>query len=179
MATKKRRRKKKQKKQLSNLQIGIICIPVALLMTIAIFYNSESKDAPAPTQHEVAQKSSLTQSIPKADTKKDMQKRYDDVHGTMHYGKARNDVTGKWRVTIYASNELQKDMAAEYYKTYFESDDEIHALINLTLKTTAKITKGDGDYLYVTTYEYVDGEEHDAKLLFGGMVLTEEKVEIK
>ena len=60
----------------------------------------------------------------------------------------------------------------DYYKEYFKSDDEIHAIVNFNYKTTTKISVM-GNLLDVSVYEYVDKEEHDAKLLFSGMLLKE------
>lgn len=78
------------------------------------------------------------------------------------------DVTGKWRITLIYSDRDFIPYAADYYHGFFESDDEIHAVINLYLKTTTKITVS-GVNLQAVVYEYVDGEEHDAKTLFSGM----------
>ena len=52
----------------------------------------------------------------------------------------------------------------------FTSDDEIHAVWNATLGTMASIKAMSG-LLFIDTFEYVKGEEHDAKLLFSGMLL--------
>ncbi len=77
------------------------------------------------------------------------------------------DVTGKWRSCLIYSNQDFIKCASDYYHGYFESDDEIHAVINLYLKTTTKVTVS-GVNLMAVVYEYVDGEEHDAKELFSG-----------
>ena len=84
----------------------------------------------------------------------------------------RNDVTGNWRIALIAENIDIKDIALDYYNNYFESDDEIHAIVNFTTKTTTKISSF-GDLLDVTVHEYVEDEEHSAKQLFGGEVLKE------
>lgn len=78
------------------------------------------------------------------------------------------DVTGKWKVTLIYTDKDFIPYAADYYHGFFESDDEIHAVINMYLKTTTKITVS-GVNLQAVVYEYVDGEEHDAKTLFSGM----------
>lgn len=65
-----------------------------------------------------------------------------------------------------------QNYALAYYKEYFKSDDEIHAIVNFNYKTTTQISVL-GDILDVSVHEYVDGEEHDAKLLFGGRLLKE------
>ncbi|MCX4298421.1 MAG: hypothetical protein OSJ73_15540 [Lachnospiraceae bacterium] len=89
----------------------------------------------------------------------------------------RNDVTGKWRKSLIAENVEPKDYALDYYKQYFKSDDEIHAIINFNYNTTTKLSVMD-NLLDVTIYEYVDKEEHDAKVLFSGMVLDEYFIDI-
>ena len=84
----------------------------------------------------------------------------------------KNDVTGNWRIASIAENIEMQDYALDYYKEYFKSDDEIHAIVNFNYKTTTKISVM-GNLLDVSVYEYVDKEEHDAKLLFSGMLLKE------
>lgn len=85
----------------------------------------------------------------------------------------RNDVTGNWRISVIASPTVVDKYAYDYYKEYMGSDDEIHFITNLTLKTTTKVAKT-AMGLNVTVYEYVDGEEHDAKKLASGMILSDE-----
>lgn len=92
-------------------------------------------------------------------------------------GKVNNDVTGNWRIATIAENIEMQDYALDYYKEYFKSDDEIHAIVNFNYKTTTKISVI-GNLLDVSVYEYVDKEEHDAKLLFSGMLLKEYHVNI-
>ena len=60
----------------------------------------------------------------------------------------------------------------------FKSNDEIHAIVNFNLKTTAKLSMLTDELLEVTTYEYVKGEEHDADKLFTGMLLTDITINI-
>ena len=52
----------------------------------------------------------------------------------------RNDVTGKWRKSLIAENIEPKDYALDYYKQYFKSDDEIHAIVNFNYNTTTKLS---------------------------------------
>lgn len=89
-----------------------------------------------------------------------------------------NDVTGNWRILSVAEARTVDDYAVDYYKKCFESDTEIHAIVNFTYKTTTKIMHL-GDLVNVTVYEYVDGEEHDAKKLFSGMVLTDKFYDVE
>ncbi len=90
-----------------------------------------------------------------------------------------NDVTGKWRLSRIASSILPEDYAVDYYHTLFSSDDEIHAIVNFSLNTTTSISVLYDGMLYVHTHEYVDKEEHDAKSLFGGMLLSEYWINIE
>lgn len=85
---------------------------------------------------------------------------------------ARNDVTGKWRVAAIAENIDITKYALSYYRNYFKDDEEVHAIVNYNFMTTTKITVV-GETLDVTIYEYVKKEEHDARLLFSGMILKE------
>ena len=89
----------------------------------------------------------------------------------------RNDKTGRWRLTRIATTKDVVDYVTEYYKAYFESDDEIHFVINFTLNTTTVISQS-GHYLYVTTHKYVTSEEHDANILAEGDVLGEYQVNL-
>lgn len=84
----------------------------------------------------------------------------------------RNDVTGNWKICLIADSVNIENYALDYYNTYFENENEIHAIVNFTYGTTSKIMKL-GNILNVAIYEYVDKEEHDAKILFSGMLLKE------
>lgn len=104
------------------------------------------------------------------DTQSESNSEFDNINFVV--SNVRNDVTGNWRIaTIAESIEIQ-NYALDYYNKYFESDKEIHAIVNFTYNTTTKISVM-GNLLDVTIYEYVDKEEHDAKLLFSGMLLKE------
>src|SRR5690554_5201728 len=50
--------------------------------------------------------------------------------------KVRNDNTGNWRITTIANNIDIEKYALSYYKNNFESDEEIHAVVNFNYKTT-------------------------------------------
>jgi len=89
----------------------------------------------------------------------------------------QNDVTGNWRLARIAENINIEEYAVDYYNNYFESDSEIHIIINFTLNTTTRITVM-GNLLDVSIMEYVDKEEHDAKLACSGVLLKEYHVNI-
>lgn len=100
---------------------------------------------------------------------------YDDINFILL--DVPNDVTGNWKVATIADNIQMQDFALDYYKEHFESDDEIHAIVNFNYNTTTKISVM-GNLLDVTIYEYVEKEQHDANLLFSGMLLKEYHVNI-
>lgn len=95
-----------------------------------------------------------------------------DIDGTFRADKVRNDVTGNWRISTIAANARIEKYAMSYYKWKFFKDKEIHGIVNFTNKTTTQISVV-GNMLNVAVYEYVAGEEHDAKKLFSGMLLNE------
>lgn len=71
-----------------------------------------------------------------------------------------------------------QDCAVDYYKAYFDSDNEVHFVVNFALNTTCVIGKYN-NHLDVTVHEYADGEEHDAKELGGGDILGQYWVDIE
>lgn len=89
------------------------------------------------------------------------------------YEQVNNDVTGNWRLALVAESGLSdiQDYALPYYRSYFKDDSEIHFIVNFTLKTTTRVTCDSG-LLFVSVYDYVDGEEHDAKVMPSGTQLA-------
>lgn len=84
-----------------------------------------------------------------------------------------NDATGNWRVSTISNKDFDAVYyALSYYKRYFSNKNQIHAIINFYDKTTTQIQYMSGN-LYVTIYDYVKGEEHDANLMFSGTVLRQ------
>lgn len=85
----------------------------------------------------------------------------------------RNDVTGNWRITTIANSSLSdiENYAFDYYHKYFKNNDEIHAIINFSTRTTNRLQIY-GNSIVVTIHEYEEDEEHDAKELFKGDVLS-------
>ena len=90
----------------------------------------------------------------------------------------RDDETGKWRLSKASTEKVVTNYAIDYYKTLFSSDDETHAVINFATKTTARLTMIDSETMEISILEYVKGEEHSAKELFGGTLLKQYWVHI-
>lgn len=97
--------------------------------------------------------------------------------GLTFYKSVPNDVTGNWRVAVIYTDADMVENALDYYNAYFGSDDEIHFVCNLGLKTTTSIKVMAGQ-MFVDVFEYVDGEEHDAKTLPGGDLLKSYTVDM-
>lgn len=85
----------------------------------------------------------------------------------------KDDSTGRWRVASTASRTPTMEYVYDYYKNCFESDDEVHFIINFTLGTTTRINNS-GGILSVRTTEHVEKEELSAKTLGSGYPLTDE-----
>ena len=89
------------------------------------------------------------------------------------HSSVKNDVTGKWRLAIVDTSAPVSSYIVDYYKEYFKSDDEIHAIINRHDNTTTRVAVY-GDMIDVTTLQYIKGEENDANLLFCGDMIADE-----
>lgn len=87
-------------------------------------------------------------------------------------GKVRNDVTEKWRYSTTSEDIDIEKYALSYYEEYFENDNEIHGIVNFTRKTTARLNVYN-NMIFLSLYEHVDGEEHDAKIMFSGTPLAD------
>jgi hypothetical protein len=95
-----------------------------------------------------------------------------EIDGTFSRNDVRNDVTGNWKVSTIAANVQMVYYAKDYYQRKFYNDEEIHCIVNFNNNTTTKIMYLSGN-LYVTVFDYVDGEEHDADTMFTGTVLND------
>lgn len=138
---------------------------IIVVILTAIFGNTGAKDGV-----EYGAKDAINSTEQQSDKTQDESTAKDDISFVVT--NVPNDVTGNWRIATIAENIEMQDYALDYYKEYFKSDDEIHAIVNFNYKTTTKISVM-GNLLDVSVYEYVDKEEHDAKLLFSGMLLKE------
>ena len=85
----------------------------------------------------------------------------------------RDDVTKNWRLSKVSTEKDIAEYALNYYNTFFSSDNEIHAIVNFSNKTTNRITKILSNKIQVTTFQYIKNEEHSAKELFGGKILID------
>lgn len=140
---------------------------IIVIVLLGIVANCSSE--PEPKAKEITKTTNT-------DKSKDLKKVFEEKYNLTYFGNVKNDKTGKWRLAEYAHQTSQEVLALDYYKEFFKSDDEVHALINMSTKTTARISVV-GDKLNVVIYEHVAGEEHDAVNLFGGMKLQEYEID--
>lgn len=88
----------------------------------------------------------------------------------------KGDSTGKWKITKLADSTPTADFAVEYANA-FMTDNDIHFIVNFTLKTTSMLKLYNGT-LEVRTTEYVEKEEHDASKIGGGMLYTDQYFDV-
>ena len=88
-----------------------------------------------------------------------------------------NDKTGNWRLATTSTSYDLKTYALNYYKSYFQNDKEIHAIVNKSQNITASLSIL-SDQLYIVVHKYIDGEENDAAILFSGDVIKEFAIDI-
>lgn len=166
----------------------MIVLMMAMLMVFALAACSSTGGAdneePAGSAQEAAEPSQDVQTdeaapedAADAEALQDAFKEKIGGSGLTFYKSVPNDVTGNWRVAVIYTDADMVENALDYYKAYFGSDDEIHFICNLGLKTTTSIKVLAGQ-LYVDVFEYVDGEEHDAKTLPGGDLLKSYTVDM-
>ena len=161
---------KNKKKGLISLGCLVICIVI-----IGITPDKNSSE----DNDETNEASTVTsEESNNADLKKSFNDSLGDTEPTW-YESVRNDNTGNWReLVVYSNSSIDKDLAIAYSKGYIKSDDEIHFIVNLKLRTTTRIKKV-GNTLSVSCHEYRDNEEHDANELCGGMELEQFNVDIE
>lgn len=82
-----------------------------------------------------------------------------------------NDVTENWRYITLSEDIDILEYALSYYKSFFNNDSEIHAVVNFSNNTTSKISVSGGT-LEVSVHDYVENEEHDAKVMYSGTLLS-------
>lgn len=140
--------------------------------------SSQDQEEPDPTEGEDAEPSGSENPVEGDDPIKSGRYTLPSGFNINFSSSVRNDVTGNWRLSTTSDSSVPAEYAVEYYETMFSSDDEIHAIWNATLGTTTRISVM-GGMLFVDTLEYVDGEEHDAKLLFSGDLLDSKIIVIE
>ncbi len=93
----------------------------------------------------------------------------------------RNDKTGNWRLALIAYTfDSDKDLEKfikKYHTAFFDTEDEIHIIVNFSTNTVISI-RDYGVMLDYSITEYEAGEEHDAAKLAGGSYLGGNQIQI-
>lgn len=156
--------KKKKLNKKANL-IALIVIIIGLIIIISSFQNSSNKSS-----------NDNSSEISKEDIANTNGNSASDLDITF-YKSVRNDKTQKWRYAIFSKQVDIQEYVISYYKTYFQSDDEIHGIINFSNNTTTKLSTN-GSILFCEIHDYVKDEEHDANLMFSGTLLSSYQIDI-
>jgi len=130
-----------------------------------------AKETPA-----VSESATTAPADPKVEAQENLKAKLSDG-SVLFSSSVRNDVTDLWRLLRYYSGVDILPYALDYYEAFFASDDEVHCVVNLGLETTTVITAS-GGMLFAQVHEYVDGEEHDAKILGGGTLLKSYNIDM-
>lgn len=105
----------------------------------------------------------------------DISKQLEEKYGMTGGRDVRNDTTGGWTIDVISSSEANdpSKWAVDYVNAFWEEGNTVKWIVNFANNTTTSINNYSGDKLniIVTQREYVDGEEHDANVLGGGMEL--------
>ena len=164
----------------------IISLLIVILILISLVACGNSNSTPHSDSTDAETSSSTASSVSSVSENEDNQEAGALASGNytlpcgmelQFFDNVRNDVTGNWRRSATASSLSPADYALEYYEAMFSSDDETHSVWNATLGTNTQISVAFG-ILYVDTYEYVSGEEHDAKIMFSGEKLNSRMIDI-
>ncbi len=154
--------------------ISLGCFVLSIVLIAVTMDDTENEDNIEPGEANAA--------VSEDSNQEDLKKAFNEMIGETNptwYESVRNDNTGNWReLVVYSNSSIDKDLAIAYAKGYIKSDDEIHFIVNLKLRTTTRIKKV-GNILSVSCHEYRDNEEHDANELCGGMELEQFNVDIE
>lgn len=156
-------------KEKKRKKVGIVLIAIIVLCIIGIIASpsDDKKDDSNPKQTE-QQNTEVAEQASETTEPKTVDIIFSDT--------VRNDKTGNWRLAKVTGDKSAEEYAADYYKQYFKADNEVHAVVNFTLNTTACITCV-GDTLNVRIYEHIKDEEQYAENLFTGTKYAEYNVD--
>lgn len=148
---------------------GTILIVLIVFLVIGMIMPSKSKESPSETQ---PSSPTAEVSVETSETNQDPRDLLKEKYGFGDIETIDDDVTGNWRLIRYSSSAPVDEFVFDYYKNFFESDDEIHILINDQLNTTTTLRCTLDNYLLTyEVHEHVEGEEKSAKSLGDGPIL--------
>ena len=157
-------------KEKKRKKVGIVLIAIIVLCIIGIIASpsDDKKDDSNPKQTEQQNTEVTEQASETTEPKTEEKDEPAEIDGVdiIFSDTVRNDKTGNWRLAKVTGDKSAEEYAADYYKQYFKADNEVHAVVNFTLNTTACITCV-GDTLNVRIYEHIKDEEQYAEYQAG------------
>lgn len=156
--------------------MAVILIAIIVICIIGIMAKKPAgDDKPATDKKETVESLTISDSSEKETETTGKSATIDGVD-VIFSDNVKNDATGNARLAKVTGEKSVEEYVLDYYKIYFKSDQEVHAIVNYTLNTTACVTSA-GDKINVRIYEHKDGEEQDAKKLFTGEKYAEYNVD--
>ncbi len=141
---------------------------------------SVSEEKAAPNKDGKVEKSkkedSKAESRSAKKEKKNLKKSLKKKYGMNGGSAVHNDVTGGWTIESINSAEANdpSQWAYDYYRAFWEESNTVKWVVNVANNTTTSINaSSDGGLITVTQHDYINKEEHDAKILGSGTVLGE------
>ena len=156
--------------------MAVILIAIIVICIIGIMAKKpEGDDKPATDKKETVESLTISDSSEKETETTGKVVAIDGVD-VIFSDNVKNDATGNVRLAKVTGEKAVEEYVLDYSKMYFKSDQEVHAIVNYTLNTTACVTSV-GDKINVRIYEHIGGEEQDAKKLFSGEKSAEYNVD--
>lgn len=156
--------------------IAVILIAIIVICIIGIMAKKPAGDDKSATDKKETVESLTLSSNSEKETETTGKSATIDGVDVIFSDNMKNDATGNARLAKVTGEKSVEEYVLDYYKMYFKSDQEVHAIVNYTLNTTACVTSA-GDKINVRIYEHIDGEEQDAKKLFTGEKYAEYNID--
>ena len=156
--------------------VAIILIAIIIVCVIGIIMTKPAGKKVVDEKKETMQSLDISSVDQEKETETSEPSRTIDNVDIIFLEKVPKDSTGNMRLAKVKGNKSAEEYALDYYNTYFKDDNEVHAIVNYTLNTTACITSV-GNNINVRIYEHRDGEESDAKELFTGEKYAEYNID--
>lgn len=145
---------------------SLLAIFLALILILSACGSNDDAD---PAEHEEGKTEVVEEKKDNEGNDEAIDKEFEKAFGDAR--EVRNDTTGNWRVVVTSKKFDVEEMLFDYHDNFME-EGEVHFIVSFATNTTTVI-RNDGGMISAEVHEYVDKEEHDAKILGSGMILAE------